>query len=204
MEGGKAGSLPELLVSAQRREPYAWDRIAAIVWRIFRGLQLNVPQHVDPCDVEQDVLTRIVTVIAYVASIERPGAYIAKVIRTVLIDHIRRSNAAKRDKRRERSISASAASHADDGDPLYSQFRAPGMDPAETAEIEERNDRLRAVLSELPESRDKETLQLKYLDGLSYQEIAAVQGCSPKAVSSAIARARRNIRPRLEREDIRP
>ncbi len=59
---------------------------------------------------------------------------------------------------------------------------------------------IRQALGKLPASQ-QQVLLLKYIQGLSVGEIAAMTGRSPKAVESLLSRAREGMRAALEREN---
>lgn len=60
----------------------------------------------------------------------------------------------------------------------------------------ERQEAVRSALSDMVE-RDRQLLMLKYVDGLSYQQIASLLGATPQAVQSRLHRARAVMRERL-------
>lgn len=69
----------------------------------------------------------------------------------------------------------------------------PSADPAQLAEQRELKARIEAVVAKLEEPY-RSALVLCALQGLSYQEAARVCGCSPKTLSSRLARARERFR----------
>ena len=71
--------------------------------------------------------------------------------------------------------------------------------PEERLLAQERIRRVAHALQSLP-GNQRLALILKRYEGLSYQEIAKVLGCSVSAVESLLVRAKRNIREKLRRE----
>jgi len=69
--------------------------------------------------------------------------------------------------------------------------------PAARMEHAEIRDQIRSAVDQLPESQKVAVILNKY-ECLSYDDIAQVMGCSTMAVKSLLARARSNLRERLE------
>ncbi len=61
---------------------------------------------------------------------------------------------------------------------------------------EERDKQVRKIVSELGE-RDRQLLLLKYVEGLSYDEISVKLGVTPSSVQSRLHRARKLLREQL-------
>lgn len=66
--------------------------------------------------------------------------------------------------------------------------------PMESRELHEQ---VQQAVDQLPETQKVAVILNKY-EGMSYEEIAAIMGCSMMAVKSLLARARNNLRERLE------
>ena len=81
-------------------------------------------------------------------------------------------------------------------EPLDEVLPAPMPSPAEVVERQEQIAFLHARLNQLPEQY-RLVLTLRYLQGLSYAEIAAVLGVPLGTVKTHIHRARRLLRERL-------
>ena len=75
---------------------------------------------------------------------------------------------------------------------------ASGKDPADSAEANERGKAVRTAVASLPADL-RESLILGEYEGLSHAEIAAIAGCSPKAVERRISRDRQILRGQLSR-----
>jgi RNA polymerase sigma-70 factor (ECF subfamily) len=78
---------------------------------------------------------------------------------------------------------------------------APVASPEEWAMRNEEAEEIRAALGELPAHYGK-VLELYYVSGLRYREIASVLGIPIGTVKTYIARAKRRLRDVLEREVI--
>ena len=74
---------------------------------------------------------------------------------------------------------------------------AAARSPLEFLMVEERREELRRAMVTLTE-RDRQLLMLKYVDGLSYGEIAQRVGVTASAVQSRLHRARGLLRKRLQ------
>jgi RNA polymerase sigma-70 factor, ECF subfamily len=72
-----------------------------------------------------------------------------------------------------------------------------GSDPARQAERRFMRSAVHRVLGGLPEAQ-RELIVLRDLEGLSYQEIADVLGCSVASVKLRLFRARRSFKDRME------
>ena len=69
--------------------------------------------------------------------------------------------------------------------------------PHERAERLDRDERLGRALGTLPADM-REVIALRYASGLSYQEIAALQGCAEGTVASRLHRALERLGATLE------
>ena len=81
------------------------------------------------------------------------------------------------------------------------QFAAPTVPPDTAAEQNEFGRRLGEQLAALSAPL-REVLVLRNVEGLSYEEIAAVMECSLGTVKSRIARAREALREVMNHEDL--
>jgi len=86
----------------------------------------------------------------------------------------------------------------DDEQAIGDRLAATGGDPSEQVEAEERAAVVRdAVMALSPELR--EAVILSEYEDLSYQQIAEISGCTPKAVETRLYRARSLLRERLSK-----
>ncbi len=69
--------------------------------------------------------------------------------------------------------------------------------PYAPMENRELRDQVHQAINQLPETQKVAVILNKY-EGMSYDEIAAIMGCSMMAVKSLLARARNNLREQLE------
>jgi RNA polymerase sigma-70 factor (ECF subfamily) len=73
----------------------------------------------------------------------------------------------------------------------------PSPSPEELLLSREQSRRITEALQSLPDNQ-RMALVLKRYDGLSYQEIAQIIGCSVSAVESLLVRAKRNLQEKLK------
>jgi len=106
-------------------------------------------------------------------------------------------NAAISFRRRERH-SRSAAHLDPDGAGIEPADRRPASDPTLGVVMDERRQIVQQALSRLADDY-RTVLVLKELEGLSYEEIAAIVGCPVGTVRSRIHRARQELREVLTR-----
>jgi len=71
------------------------------------------------------------------------------------------------------------------------------LSPETLLEQKELAEAIQKAIDELPEDQ-RVTLVLRDIEGLSYQEIARIQGCSVEAVKSRLFRARSALRKKLK------
>ena len=81
--------------------------------------------------------------------------------------------------------------------PLDNHMADHSPTPHERAERLDRDERLRRALGTLP-SDLREVIALRYASGLSYQEIATLQGCAAGTVASRLHRALERLGATLE------
>lgn len=82
------------------------------------------------------------------------------------------------------------------------EWEDTSLSPETLLERKERSEAIQKAIDELPEEQ-RITVVLRDIEGLSYQEIAKILGCSVEAVKSRLFRARsalrKKLRPFLER-----
>ncbi len=102
-------------------------------------------------------------------------------------------------RRRERFVSLDApvpGSENHDGRELHERFRASNPGPREVAEAHELEDRVTSAMQQLP-AEFREALHLRYVEDLSYEEIAAILEVPAGTVKSRISRGRAELRQLL-------
>ncbi len=136
-------------------------------------------------DVVQDSFVKAYQHLDTLDKPDRFRSWLMGIVRRTAIDALR-----KRDAKRESSLSTT------EGD-IDLPDENPG--PAAPLEAEDRQRQLARALEKLPESQ-RTALALKYLEGLSYKEIAARLETTESAVESRLVRARQALAEILKRK----
>ena len=136
-------------------------------------------------DVVQESFVKVLAGIASLENPERFKGWLRNVVRRTAIDALRRRKVAGRS-------AAPLPGQDSDSAPL------PGNDPApdDLVAQAELREQVRDEIASLPDTQ-REVVMLKYLDGLSYEEIATVCGLTVGTVESRLFRARASLRTRL-------
>lgn len=99
-----------------------------------------------------------------------------------------------RSHRRLKPVSTSGAN--DEGESDWQIVDERALAPSAGVELEEEVGAFRAAFSQLS-ARDREILDLRHFQDLSYREIASAMGCPVGTVMSRLFHARRRLRDRL-------
>ena len=119
-----------------------------------------------------------------------PFTWLYQVVQDELIEVWRENVAERRDVNREVRAPSGSAEHASMG--FILQFSSP----SEKAIRKELQEEIRQALDQLREE-DREILCMRFFDDLPPAEIAKLKGYSANAVSTAITRAKKKLRPLL-------
>jgi len=168
---------PELVERMRASDPDALrmiveryqDRIFALIWGIVRD------RH-EVEDVAQEVFLKVFTKIDAFDGRSRFYTWLYRVAANTAKDHLKKRS-------RRPSVALEDDARIETG--------TPG--PADSAERAEVRSRVRAAIGGLP-VRYREVLALRELDGLSYNEIAAVLRVSIGTVESRLHRARARLK----------
>lgn len=160
----------------------AWDTVVARAFAThgtrLRGLVRTITSDSELAeDIVQETFCRA---IRYPQHDDPTPAWLATVARNLCIDHWRLAS------RRE----APAGFCHDANRPL---FGLPSCTPDETYEDHVRGDAIARALTLLT-ARQRRVLLAYAIDGCSYEELARVEGLTPDALKSLMARARRAFR----------
>ena len=74
---------------------------------------------------------------------------------------------------------------------------SPGLNPAEVAQMAERSKWIKDAVAQLPPAM-REVVILREYEGMNYAQIAEIAGCPLGTVRSRLARARQELRKRLQ------
>ena len=131
-------------------------------------------------DVAQEALLRMVHHRPQGLEGESVRRWLFVVARNLCMSHLRRRAA-----RREEPL--------DDAPEVPS----PGLNPAEIAQMAERSKWIRDTVAQLPPAM-REVVILREYEGMNYAQIAEIANCSLGTVRSRLARAREELRKRLQ------
>ncbi len=143
----------------------------------------------DRADLAQEVWIRVYRSIHRLKEPTKFKGWLGRITTNLFYDELRKR------KRYKGSISLDAPLHSSDG---QYDWELPSKDPtpADTMMTQEFNDHLKMAMAELPEVF-QQTIAMRELQGLSYEEIATITGVSLGTVKSRIARARQRLQEKL-------
>jgi RNA polymerase sigma-70 factor (ECF subfamily) len=160
-------------------------------------LDRRVAARVDPSDIVQEVLLDAAARLDdYLRDRPLPfHAWLRWLAADRVADAFRRHVQADR-----RSVRREEPPPADSAGRLADRLAAVTSSPSAGLRRRERGERVRAALGRLPE-RDREVLSLRYLEGLSTAEAAAVLGVTEGATKVRLLRAMQRLRDLMGEED---
>ena len=165
VERMRAGDPEALRLTVERYQ----DRIFALIYGIVRD------RH-EVEDVAQEVFLKVFTRITAFDGRSRFYTWLYRVAANTAKDHVK-----KRSRRPAVALEEDA------------RIESPAHGPADSAERAEARRQVRAAIDELP-VRYREVLALRELEGLSYNEIAAILRVSIGTVESRLHRARARLK----------
>lgn len=137
-------------------------------------------------DVVQESFVKVLRGLDRLDDPARFKPWLRNVVRSTALDALRRRRVAGR------GGEALPGDEEDGAGPLP----APGPRPEELLARAELREQVRDEIGALPESQ-REVVMLKYLDGMSYDEIADATGLTVATIESRLFRARTTLRKRL-------
>ena len=156
------------------------SRYSALVWSLASGLSK------DPLEVEDVVQDTWLAVVRRIASLDDPGAFRAWMYR------IARNLVTTRLRRRRALLSLDDPDHADDApvapDPTDDALEVDAFDASD----------IQRAMERLPLPQ-REALALRYVDGLTYDELASVVDRNVGTVRSRLHYAKSNLHAELQR-----
>ena len=159
----------------------AFERLVArYVDGVYRIVSVRVDSAHDAEDLVQDIFLAVHTSMPSFQSQSRFSTWLYRIVLNHVGQFYRR-------RARRPEPQALEAAHS---------VRDPAGGPEADASGEEELSRLRAAISELPESY-RSAFLLRTAEDLSYREIAEILDCAPGTVDSRIARARALLRKKL-------
>jgi RNA polymerase sigma-70 factor, ECF subfamily len=128
-------------------------------------------------DLAHEAMLRAYRAWSKVGALDRPGAWVRRVVINLAIDHARRRERERRALRRLEPVEA-----AEPSAPTSARFWA--------------------AVRALPE-RQRAAVALHYIDDLSIDEIAGILQVSPGTIKTSLFKARRSLAVTLEAEEVR-
>lgn len=179
----------ELVARCQKGDREAFEQIYL---KHHRGLYLFLysllrSQHLAE-DVTQDVFVKLFTQIKSYRYQSSFAHWLFRLARNAAIDQIRRARV---------RVATSLDAEPVDGHSLQERLPGNGPLPSDRSETEERDQRVRQAVGELPEDF-KTVLVMREWGEQTYEEIAAELGISEGTVKSRIFRARQMLAKKLK------
>ncbi|MEO0455956.1 MAG: sigma-70 family RNA polymerase sigma factor [Cyanobacteria bacterium P01_A01_bin.114] len=144
----------------------------------------------DRADLSQEIWIRVYRYIPRLKEPNRFKPWLSRIATNLFYDTLRK-------RKRFASIVSLDASRQTDEGPMDWEVAAEGPGPIETMMTQEFYERLQAAIAELPEIF-QQTIILREIKGLTYDEIAEITKVSLGTVKSRIARARCRLQDELE------
>ena len=184
----------KILSGCLRGEKRAWDdfveRYSKLVywsiWKVLAGSR--APDKQEACrEMFQEFFRRMLErpLLEKLSQAQNVPKYLEVTARHLVLERFRRSEVLERTER------------PDEG----ADSRSTAADPAEEAAQAERRTILEAVLGRL-KPKERECLELHYLDGHSHQRIGELLGMPRDTVSSILLRTREKLKQRLQKRGI--
>ncbi|EDX86613.1 RNA polymerase sigma factor, sigma-70 family [Synechococcus sp. PCC 7335] len=183
----------ELILRCQKldsRDRTAFEELVARYHRYIDKLLFDLASDwLDRTDLAQEVWIRVYKSIHKLNDPTKFKSWLSRITTNLFYDELRKR------KRFQRSVSLDAPRYLNN---RHYEWELPSDQPTPTDDVltREFRDYLEQAMSELPQTF-RETIALRELQGLSYEEIASMTGVSLGTVKSRIARARRKLQEKL-------
>ncbi|MEL7503856.1 MAG: sigma-70 family RNA polymerase sigma factor [Cyanobacteria bacterium J06554_6] len=188
-------SNPDLVRRCQNRSGPRQSAFAELIRRyqshVDRLLYHLAPDWRDRADLSQEVWIRVYRNLRRLQEPDKFKTWLSRIVTNLFYDELRKR------KRFEVNVSLDAPRRLNEGQVDW-DIAADEPGPVEQMVTQEFYDRLKGAISELP-AIFRTTIILREIQGLSYEEIAAVTHVSVGTVKSRIARARHRLQRLLKR-----
>jgi RNA polymerase sigma-70 factor, ECF subfamily len=182
----------DLVVACQGRDRLAFDQLVKRNHRVVYGLLHQLaPDWRDSNDLAQEVFIRIWKSIGNLRNPHSFKTWLSHIVTNLFYDELR-----KRPKQPMISIDAPLNAESQD-EPISRDLPDVTRMPEELLQQHELSDAIDHAIAKLPE-QFRTTILLREIEGLSYEEIAAITHTEKGTVKSRIARARAKIQHTLE------
>ncbi|MFQ3679699.1 MAG: sigma-70 family RNA polymerase sigma factor, partial [Pseudanabaenaceae cyanobacterium] len=138
----------------------------------------------------QEVWVRVYRHIARLQEPEKFRGWLGRIVTNLFYDELRK-------RKRMSSISLDAPKQIGHGETLEWELPSGEASPEERLSTREFYEKLHAAIADLPDSF-RQTIILREMEGLAYEEIAEITGVSLGTVKSRIARARLRLQTQLQ------
>jgi len=177
--------------SGQRVAEAFEDLFAAYEQKIFNAIYRLVGDYEDAADLTADTFARALRGYERFRGDAQPYTWLYRIALNLCKNYFRQ----QQHRSRVHAFSLDSPSEMD-GEPMGRELEDPSQSPQSQVEARELEEKVALCLAALrPEFRT--LIVLRDVQGLSYQEIGDVLGCSEKAVKSRLFRARVQLRDAL-------
>lgn len=180
----------DMRLLAQGHDAALNDLVERHAGRLFQYLVRCLQNEDDASDLAQETFARVYAHRLAYDPRRRFSTWLYAIASNLVKDHYRWRS-------RHPEVTADTSPDGESSGPLVT-FPSPGHSPDETLQATERADAVRRAVAELPEELRQPLLLSEYQE-LSHAEVAAILGCTPKAVETRLYRARQQLRSRLAR-----
>ncbi len=149
------------------------------------------PDWQDRADLAQEVWLRVYRNIKRLQEPEKFRGWLSRIATNLFYDELRKR------KRVGKAVSIDATFMSGDGDEMSWDLPSSAPSPIDNMSTQEFYEQLRKAIQDLPTSF-RETIVLREIQGLSYEEISELTGVSLGTVKSRIARARLKLQAQLQ------
>lgn len=180
------GDDAELVRLCQQGEAKAFELLVARHTRFSGAVAMGIVGDYHAAkDVVQESFVKVLGSIGSLSNPERFRPWLRNVVRRTALDALRRRKVAGRS-------GTKLPGQDSDSAPLPTE----DLSPDEVMAKAELREQIREEIASLPETQ-REVVMLKYLEGLSYEEIAETCGLSVGTIESRLFRARATLRTTL-------
>ncbi|MFN3926518.1 MAG: sigma-70 family RNA polymerase sigma factor [Pseudanabaenaceae cyanobacterium] len=149
------------------------------------------PDWHDRADLAQEVWLRVYKNIQKLQEPLKFRGWLCRIATNLFYDELRKR------KRSGQVVSLDAPLNTGDGDDMNWELPSTAPSPVDNLSTQEFYEQLHKAIADLPPSF-RETIILREIEGLSYEEIAQITGVSLGTVKSRIARARLKLQGQLQ------
>ena len=178
-----------LIRGARTGDRGAFERLVLLYEKKVYNLAFRMMgNHEDASDVAQEAFLRAFSRLREFRGDSSFSTWLYRIVANVCLDELRR-------KKRQRVSYLSEPASTEDGD-MARQIASTDPGPEEFLERQEIKEAIQRAIESLPDDH-RLIVILRDMNGLSYEEISAVLGCSLGTVKSRLNRARNALRQRL-------